>query len=112
VILEVSPCQCRQCNNSEATWAYGECRLVVLRQLESTEKANDCAEHGHPNQPGPAPKGGYSPRPAVGPNFATTGPDAHPSPCCRAVHHVHVFTLKLHLLCCRLLVALDGAAGF
>jgi hypothetical protein len=112
VILEVSPCQCRQYNNAEATWAYVGCRLVALRQLESTEKANGCAEHGQSNQPGPAPKGGYSLRPAVCPNFATTGPDAHPSTCCRAVHNVHVFTLKLHFLCCRLLIALDGAAGF
>ena len=53
------------------------CRLVALRQLEATEKANGCAEHGHFIQPGPAPKGGYSPRPSVAPNFATTGPDAH-----------------------------------
>jgi hypothetical protein len=77
VILEVSPCQCRQYNNAEATWAYAGCRLVALRQLEAAEKANGCAEHGHFIQPGPAPKGGYSPRPAVAPNFATTGPDAH-----------------------------------
>ena len=76
-ILEVSPCQCRQYTNAEATWAYEGCKFVALRQIEATEKANGCAEHGHCNQPGPAHKGGYSPHPAVGPNFAATGPDAH-----------------------------------
>ena len=28
-ILEVSPCQCRQYTNAEATWAYAGCKLVA-----------------------------------------------------------------------------------
>ena len=76
-VLEVSPCQCRQYTNAEATWAYAGCNFVGFKQLEAAEKDNVCAEHGHYNQPGPAHKGGYSPHPAVGPNFAATGPDAH-----------------------------------
>ena len=76
-ILEASPCQCRQYTNAETTWAYDECMYMALRQIEAIEKANGCAEHEHCNQPGPAHKGGYSPHPAVGPNFAATGPAAH-----------------------------------
>ena len=76
-VLEVSPCQYRQYTNAEATWAYAGCNFVAFKELEAAEKANGCAEHGHCNQPGPAHKGGYSPHPAVGPNFAATGPDAH-----------------------------------
>ena len=64
-------------HHAEATWAYAGCNFVAFKELEAAEKANGCAEHVHCNQPGPAHEGGYSPHPAVGPNFAATGPDAH-----------------------------------
>ena len=68
-VLELSPCQCQQYTNAEATWAYAGCNFVAFKQLEAAEKANYLAEHGHCNQPGPAHKGGYSPHPQLAPTL-------------------------------------------
>jgi hypothetical protein len=60
-----------------STGASAVARVPDCKKRLATPAFIGCVEHGHSNQPGPAHKGGYSPHPAVGHNFAATGPDAH-----------------------------------